>query len=92
VAVEKELRSRSLQAIIFPHDEGVAVRFSGFEDKSAQTIDVICGSRDDAERLIKADEEEHSIEIPRTWHVQVARRTSRHQKLLKNISNLIISA
>ena len=67
--VAKELQSQSIQAIIFPHNEGVGAWFSGFEEKPPQTIEVICDSRDGAEALINDIEEEYGIKIPRTWCV-----------------------
>jgi hypothetical protein len=49
-----------MRATIFPHDEGVAVWLSGFEDEDDHTTEVICDTKDDAEALIK--------DIERVWH------------------------
>ena len=58
-----------MQATIFPHDEGVTVWFSGFEDEPDRTAEVICDNKEEAEALIKSIEREFAIEIPRIWHV-----------------------
>lgn len=58
-----------MEATIFPHDEGVSVWFSGFEDDPEKTAEVLWATKEDAEALIKNMEEEFGIEIPRTWHV-----------------------
>ena len=58
-----------MQATIFPHDEGVTVWFSGFEDDPEKTAEVLCETKEDAEALIQGLEAEFGIEIPRTWHV-----------------------
>jgi hypothetical protein len=59
----------SVQATIFPHDEGVAVWLSGFEDIPDQSAEVICDTKDDAEALIKSIERKFGIEIPRIYRV-----------------------